>query len=584
MAEIIKISSSQNVKSNIQNLNRQIAPDALFDLTNALTPVKARTQVETDQKGTAQQSLLQELNRTILEPLLTATGSQSGKLRELLLLAQLFDVSWGKISDTFVSKLFVNPDELLGELMKQDKNATVFHGEIFNSLRMLSTVKGQPQLTNAIADILKFFDCFVNQNNSLKTIATQGENLASQLPQKAAALLSELNTQLNTLVEAATTEPKTSAAANKTIPAPIFPWQAAESAVETPSVTVSTGEAMPEEAKTPPEKTAAQIALPTDAAEVTEENPEGNVKRPGFPVLNADGEELISSETLADGTKRVKANIQGGQAAGETLQKAEGDVQKQLQSFLKNEYVPQLTQLVKQYPGSAWLRNSVMDMIHHVVRYDKSDLVNLDDAAVKLGEILKPLTSINEQGVQELKSLLLTTAVEAESQEYEGVDMADLLAKALEKGSPEKINRVGHALLSYMVQNESPVLPFVYFMIPIKFMDENVYGEFLIDRECKNKKGQAKEATNIFFTIQSDEFGSFEVDLLAKDKFIDLDIKCPQALLDTIRDTRTGLRDIIEDQGYRLSNYNVGIFKESRTILERFPELTQRKVGVDVKI
>ena len=121
-------------------------------------------------------------------------------------------------------------------------------------------------------------------------------------------------------------------------------------------------------------------------------------------------------------------------------------------------------------------------------------------------------------------------------------------------------------------------------MIPIKFMDENVYGEFLIDKECKNRRGQAKEATNIFFTIQSDEFGNFEVDLLAKDKSIDLDIKCPPALTEAINENKSGLRSIIEEKGYRLSNYKVSVFKEGYTLLERFPELSSRKVGIDVKI
>ena len=121
-------------------------------------------------------------------------------------------------------------------------------------------------------------------------------------------------------------------------------------------------------------------------------------------------------------------------------------------------------------------------------------------------------------------------------------------------------------------------------MIPIKFMDENVYAEFLIDRECKKKRGDAKEAMNVFFTIQSDEFGSFEVELLAKDLYVDLDIKCPAGLLDAMKENRPGLRSIIEEQGYRLSNYNVAVCKEAKSILERFPELGERKVGIDVKI
>ena len=476
MPEIIKITSPSNVKSNMQNVSKQIAPDALFDLLNPVPTVKQQPKVTSGQNGTAQQSLLQELNRTIIEPLLTPTGALSGKLRELLLLSQLFEVSWGKITSSFADRLFIDPGELLSTLKSQDQDRTIFRGEIFDSFRILASVKGQPQLSDAIANILKFFDCFVNQNASLKAIAAQGENIAKQIPQKAAGNITALNNELMMLTKAAESEKKS-----------MLPGATATS-------------------------------------------------------------------------------------------------QKELQSFLKNEYLPQFSLLVKQYPASEWIRNSVMDLVHYIVRYDKADMANLEEAATRLGEILKPLTSINEQGIQELKSLLIQTAVAAQESEKTESGMADLLSKALEKGSPEKISRVAHSLLNYIVQNESPVLPFVYFMIPIKFMDENVYGEFLIDKECKNRRGQAKEATNIFFTIQSDEFGNFEVDLLAKDKSIDLDIKCPPTLTDVINENKSGLRGIIEEKGYRLSNYKVSVFKEGYTLLERFPELSSRKVGIDVKI
>gem|GEM_PF-669480 len=541
MAEIIKISSPGTLKSNVQNLNRQIAPDALFDLVNPLAALKPKPQVESEQKGMTQQGLLQDLNKSILEPLVTPTGVQSGKLRELLLLAQLFEVSWGKLSPEAVDKIFVSPGELLGELTKLDKQSTVFRGDIFDSLRMLAGVKGQPQLTEAIANILKFFDCYVNQEYSLKTIAAQGENLVKQLPRKAEAdveALTQLTQRLSALVETVTEPPR------------VAPGQAAFF--------------FPEVAQSEKPPVMNNPAMPLEE---------------GLPLM---GDEGVTAE-LPEEAEELEQKVRLEQRE-QLKPKVSEALQKELQAFLKEEYLPELAKLVKQYPASSWVRNSVMELIHHVVRYDKAEMANLEDAAFRLGEVLKPLTSINDQGVEELKNLLIQTAVEAQNKEAAGSDLADLLEVALEKGSPEKVSRVANTLLTYMVQNESPVLPFVYFMIPIRFMDENVYGEFLIDKECKKKRGDAKEATNIFFTIQSDELGNFEVDLLSKDRYIDLEVKCPAALTDALKEGKGALRDIIEDQGYRLSNYKVDVCREGKSILERFPELRERQVGIDVKI
>ena len=139
-------------------------------------------------------------------------------------------------------------------------------------------------------------------------------------------------------------------------------------------------------------------------------------------------------------------------------------------------------------------------------------------------------------------------------------------------------------LLLSMIQSESPVLTLMHFMLPIQFMGENTYGEFFVDKDCKERKGDAKEAKNIYFIIQSDKYGSFEVDLLARDQLIDLDIRCPEKLINAVKETKVRLQDIIEEQGYRLSAYQVGKCDGSSTILQRFPKLGLRKVGIDVKV
>ena len=128
------------------------------------------------------------------------------------------------------------------------------------------------------------------------------------------------------------------------------------------------------------------------------------------------------------------------------------------------------------------------------------------------------------------------------------------------------------------------MIPLMHFTIPFRYLEENTYGEFFVDKDCKERKGDAKSAKNIFFTIQSDKYGNFEVDLLVRDKRIDLDIRCPDNLLNPVRETRAKWREIIETQGFRLANYEVGVYQESRSIIQRFPKLAMKKVGIDVKV
>ncbi len=489
MADIIKITSPVSIKSKVQNLPTRLPTDAVFDIANPnpslldeIKPIK-----EPDQES-GKQSLLKNLNKEIFEPLLNSTKTQAEGVRKLVLMAKLFETSPGALPDTFLDKVFVKPQEMLGELLTQEKGATIFRGEFFDSLRMLAKLEGQPRLKEAVVSVLKYFDSFVNQENSLNAIVKQGQALVKLLPKTEAPILQQ------------------------------------------------------------------QI------------------------------------ETLENMVKLFSKANQGGAMEKQT----------ELKSFLKNEIIPFLGKIAKQHQGSERIYNKEMTIVHNIVRYDKADPKRLEEAVYQLGDELKKLTNLTEEDIGDMKKLVFEHAkeqqdlvqkpiLEKKAMEKVGVpaeesDITALLTKALDKEGPAKVSGVAQNLLFNMIQNESPIIPFLHFTIPFRYMDENTYGEFFVDKDSKGKKGDGKQAQTIFFTIQSDKYGNFEVEVVAREKRIDLDIRCPDMLLGSVKDTKAKIRDIIEEQGFRLANYQVGVYQESQSIMQKFPKLAMRKVGIDVKV
>lgn len=480
MVDILKITSPISIKNKVQNLPGKLPTDAAFDITNPNQIFKESPKIKNADEESGKQSLLKNLNKEIFEPLMHSTRAQADGVRKLVLMARLFETSSGILSESFLEKVFVKPQEMLGELLSKEKGATIFTGEFFDSLRILSKLEGQPKLKEAIVSILKHFECYVHQENSLKSIVKQGGDLALKLPKA-----------------------------------------------------------------------------------------EG-------PVLQQ------KIETLDILIKLDKGN------------------QGEIKTFLKNEIIPQLGITAKRHQGSEKIYNQVMAIVHNIVRYDKADPKRLEEATFQLGDELKLLTNLTDEDIIEMKKLVFEHAkqeqelgerpnIEKKTMEKFGIDLEDtdiasLISKALDKSGPSKMNSVAQNLLFNMVQNESPIMNLMHFTIPFRYMEENTYGEFFVDKDCRGRKGDAKEAKNIFFTIQSDKYGNFEVDLLVRDKKIDLDIRCPDILVSPVKDTRSKWKDIIEEQGFRLANYQVGIFQESQTIMQRFPKLAVRKAGIDVKV
>ena len=534
MVDILKITSPVSIKSKVQNLPSKLPTDAVFDITNPNQILNELPKTKSVDEESAKQSLLKNLNKEIFEPLLNSTRAQADGVRKLVLMAKLFETSSGVLPESFLDKVFVRPQEMLGELLTQDQGATIFKGEFFDSLRMLAKLQGQPKLKEAIVSILKHFECYVHQENSLNAIIKQGQDLVKRLPKVEAQLLQQQIETLDTMVK--------------------LNSMARQSNVS------------------------GQVGTVNDDALINQDS-----------MINEDTLDKQNNTVKQSNTTRLDSTI-----------RQISDNQAEIKVFLKNEIIPLLGQIAKHHQGSEKIYDREMTIIHNIVRYDKADPKRLEEAVFQLGDELKPLTNLTDDDIIEMKNLIFEHAkVEQELGEKPNIekgtldkfglnpeekDMASLLTKALDKDGPAKINSIAQNLLYNMIQNESPLMPLMHFTIPFRYMDENTYGEFFVDKDCKERKGDAKEAKNIFFTIQSDKYGNFEVDLLVRDKRIDLDIRCPDILLNPVKQTRSRLRDIIEEQGFRLANYQVGAYQESQTILQRFPKLALRKVGIDVKV
>lgn len=209
---------------------------------------------------------------------------------------------------------------------------------------------------------------------------------------------------------------------------------------------------------------------------------------------------------------------------------------------------------------------------------------------LRFSQALKPLSNLTDSEIVEMKNQLFRHAKEAEilserlesssrdPGEGEKVALAQLLEQALDEKNSNKIINSAQNLLETMVRNESPIFTIMHFLIPLRFFGWKLLRWVFCqskDPTAKKRaeKGNSENATDIFFAIQSDRYGNFEVELLARDKNITLNIKSPAPLVEALKSTREQLKTIVEEQGYALAGYGVGEYLQSQTILQRFPKL-----------
>ncbi|MBC3797049.1 hypothetical protein [Acetobacterium tundrae] len=532
----IKITSTvQSPKTNDITSKPIIPGDAIFNLNNTDISIKTPETSDNLQQESFRDTLFQNLQKEILKPLLNSTSAEADSLRKFILIAQLFDGSIDAIPKEMLDGIFINSQDLLSALLTQDKTETIFKGSFFDSLRSLAKLEGYPQLKEAIVGILRHYDAYVNRNQTLKGIFIEISHLLTTLPAKEKALLAQELTKL----ESALTGNKA-------------PEQSDQKLVDLKTILGGKNQTSPE----------LQKLIDLKAAQ--------------------------SGKNLTNQLERIETALDGKSQDFQAIQK-----------LLKNEVIPALRQILNSQSFSDKTYQSISTIIDHIVRYDKGDPEQLEASVLKFAQALKPLSNLTDTEIVDMKKQLFFHAKEAEilsdrinsttqdPQDRDKVELAHLIEKALDDSNSTKIINSAQNLLETIIRNESPIFSLMHFLIPLRFLDANTYGEFFVDKDPAEKDGSqtnSETATDIFFTIQTDKYGNFEVELSARDKSINLNINCPPTLVDTINSSKDKLKSIVEEQGYKLASCGIAEYVESQSILQRYPKLAFRKVGIDVTV
>ncbi|MDR3296130.1 MAG: hypothetical protein LBT26_09935 [Clostridiales Family XIII bacterium] len=538
VVDILKITSAIPAANRVDNLPKQLPGDVVFDINNPEGTAKHKV-LERKQGEDPREALLRNLNREIFAPLKADLTAQTEGLKKLVLFLRFFadPALTAKLGN--LDELFLQPREMLDALMSRDKEATVFQGELFEALRVLAKADALPKLQDAIVNLLRAFDSQVNRDNSLRAVLQQAGQFASLLKEGDAKQVTDLLARMETLMKQPESAAGARQALNTLIKSELLPLLSSMAA----KYQFVNGEKL-------------QNQLMSVIHQVVRFD-KSDIRRLEEAMARL-GDELksfgkLTDEDVADMRRSLFAHLRA--AKGQTAGRGEVPADGRLRAGASGSGAEKAAEKA----GSGAERV-----------FDKA----ADRLANREG---RPERAPGREGEAADKAAENTGGKTAKN-------IADVLARALEMGESTRAGTAAQSMLAQMIENESPVFALLHFLFPLKYRDEEIYSEIYVDKDCEEKKGEAGEARNIFFIIQSEKFGNFEVDLLARDRMIDLDIRCPDLLTAAVKGMREDMRGMMEMLGYRLAAYHVDIYKEERSILQRFPKLAMRKAGIDVRI
>ncbi len=627
MPEINPVIGGVTGKDRFSNTTRQSGQEP-FSITGEVdapvkAPIKGAEMGDTTKLAQQRNQLLSDLSNGILKATQESTNLEATQMRDLVTATKILMFSEENMSQELKEKIFISPEELQQMLIQKDKGETSFSGEAFDILRLIAKMGGgKTDMASAMKQLAQ-----LSQNMQ----AAGNQNAQANAQTNAQALFQMAGEAADDLAQGAVSLEFGAAATGEAEGTA----QAGYGRVLAEAMAGETGNAEKaaaaraqslagslSQAAAGGELNAAGPALENEIVTVLRhfdcytnqdnsleaiakqlETLNGKVFSADKPIVAAFAEKLQTlmqeAKSVSDGQTNPYTQIRS-ELSGKDVLSMDSEAVAKTQGFLMDELMPELSKLVSKYNQAEAIRNPVMSIVHYVARYDRADAGKLETAIDNMTEALRNVPNLTEQDVQELKSLLLDAARDIRVQQKtesmeksflgqfgapaDDGDLMSFISDALDKDSPARVQKLAMNLLSTMVDNESPTMPLEHFMIPIDFKGSETYLEMYVDKECERRKGKADSAVNIFFTIESDDYGTFEVDLLERDGMIDLDIRAPKELQKEVKGARNAIRESVENAGFRLALYRVAPYNASAPAAEHFKELREKQAGIDIKV
>lgn len=250
-------------------------------------------------------------------------------------------------------------------------------------------------------------------------------------------------------------------------------------------------------------------------------------------------------------------------------------------SVLNGRVIPFLSNYISRTHDYGAVRDAVMLLIFHAVRYENGSRSQMEQLLEKL-LLNKEFTGLYKGDPTED----LRAALEAQ-QSNSGKATADVLADMLLKGANgqaglENIQQY-YTMLNGMLLNESVYMPLLHMLFPFQYKEKQVMSEAWVDPDA-GRGAEGKRKIKLFLKFDIQGLGKFELTATLQDRSAGIGLAVPKALAEKTADIRQRVEEIMKTHGMAVSELSVRERVRESRIEEIFPEIREKERSINVRI
>ncbi|MGN0654556.1 MAG: hypothetical protein ACI4KD_06525 [Oscillospiraceae bacterium] len=588
MSDILQITTPALPK-NYVNPNTTQAPQEQFQLADTahVTSTQERTDQQTqDNADYSGENLLKPLELVIAEnPTMTAESVKALLNEELMnALKASGTTSFLDELTSLANEILLNPDNIASDIAEQAKDSTMFTGKLFDILRNATLLSdsafGGSEVKNSVTAFLKAYVNASSPQDVMKSLSSMfgflsNEMFASRSISEELADLARKFADNNALQNFGELKEQ-AAEAMKNASGSLLMTDRLKGILSLVTYNLSRVQGSPDGLKDAFEKLFSSISdnpdMPQSMADELKKAFAEFVENSDLPddvKSSALGKSFVnggavSAQTLADSVKGFSENIDK-QSFLQNLSDINTDnglmsLKELLSLVVPDKNAKDIDGMLHDFANKKDL-NELASNLSKVINSIERDDVKLP-LAQRLNEALENI--LNKGGVEYEKP----TAME---------NFTNFLLKNLDDASLRNIPQFDREnLMSSLLTAPGVYTPLLHALVPLQVDDKRAYGELWADNSDDG------ENFHILLDFSVEDVGDFELEINAESRDLTVNLFCPEDFSKSFGNMRTAIARLAAGKGYSVRTSNVGVLREKRTLTKVFPNITEKRGGLNV--
>lgn len=605
MADMLKITSVTNPKNYTMSTRPLAQSDTVFNIADLTKIAKTNDRSaefrQTDNAFDGNTSLLDIQLKIAKNP-----SFASDFLKELTSESILSQIAESASPDVikefnqFVQNIFLSGEAVSGDLAAQGQGATAFSDELFDILRTMMSQTKSDEVKNAISAFLKNAFTLQTQDQVLKSISANFKYLSQSLaPSKS---ISEQLGKLSELFSAK--DAGMNFQALKETAMRILD-SASNSLIAT-------------------DKIKNMIALVKYNITRFNDNPNALLESFDALVKLADGGELKNSlvsafEKYVQGSNMTQLSKDALLAGSESFLGADkltyrlaDIVEKQSQIINPNGVKADAEQISREFEAltlnlgtsdlSAEQGGKVLERLLKLVLPQNEGQLATDfmkafqetkDLNTLITRLSFVLNSIENAEVNlplaDIMNAVLTKLSTSGDINYKPPTSMENLVEFISKAiNNENIPLLGivdpNTLVQSMLTAPGVYTPLLHYLLPVQIDDLRSFGELWVDNDSEGSSSAEDDSHHLFLRFDIEKVGTFELEIFSKNSNLSVSLFCPKDMVKSFSGIKSQIEKVASLAGYSVGKTNVSPLVRIRNLVEIFPNIAERRSGLNVKI